>query len=298
MPKKISDRAVAKCPAFADRVSLFKSKLQITNHAAGTISDYCHALYKAVLHTGRLPEEMSQQELDAYLAYLLSREPKPSESQFKHFVYGMRSYLGAMGFKESASLSMPRIRRAKRLPRVLSIEDVRRLLRICPLYQKALFSTIYDCGLRSFEACGLRWNDIDFNRRMVHVKKGKGNRDRVVPISYKTLVVLRHYRRDYPSKDYVFKRFGKDAPVDNYIVRRHLKEFLRHAGLDDTLTVHSLRHSYATHLLECGEDIQTVMQRLGHRSVQTTMVYLHVARIDRHNAIPLVDYIFDHEAKV
>lgn len=297
MPKKISDRAVAKCPAFADRVSLFKSKLQITSHAAGTISDYCHALYKAVLHTGKLPEEMSQRELDAYLAFLLNSEPKPSESQFKHFVYGMKCYLDAMGFAGSASLSMPKIRRAKKLPRVLSVEDVRHLLRICPLYQKALFSTIYDCGLRSFEACGLKWNDIDFNRQTVHVKKGKGNKDRVIPISRKTLIVLGRYRRDYPSRDYVFKRFGKDAPINNYIIRTYLKEFLLHAGLDGTLTVHSLRHSYATHLLECGEDIQTVMQRLGHRSVQTTMIYLHVARIDRHNAIPLVDYIFDHETK-
>jgi integrase len=292
MSKKISDKAIAKVPSFADRVSLFTSKLQISRYAAGSITDYCHALYKAVLRVGKLPEEFTQADLDDYLHSLLSRKPLLSEAQFKHFIYGLKCYLNTLGHKELAGLVLPRIRREKKLPRVMSMEDVRHLLHSCELYSKALFSIIYDCGLRAFEACNLKWTDIDFHRRMVHIKRGKGGKDRAVPISAKTLIVLKAYRRSYPSMNLVFKRFGADKPVDNHFIRMRLTEALTRAGLDTQLTTHALRHSYATHLLECGEDIQTVKDRLGHRSVQTTMIYLHVARIEKHNCISLIDTLF------
>ena len=92
MPKKISDIALAKVPSFANRVSLFQSKLQITRHASGTIVDYSHALYKAVAYIGKLLEEFTQEDADGYLSYLLSRQPQPAVSQFKHFIYGLKSY--------------------------------------------------------------------------------------------------------------------------------------------------------------------------------------------------------------
>ncbi len=124
MPKKISDIALAKVPSFANRVSLFQSKLQITRHAPGTITDYCHALYKAVAHVGKLPEDFTQQDADGYMAFMLSRRPQPAVSQFKHFVYGLKSYLRAMGCPDLAGLSLPPIRRERKLPKILSIEQV------------------------------------------------------------------------------------------------------------------------------------------------------------------------------
>lgn len=297
MSKKISDKAIAKVPSFAKRVSLFSSKLQISRYAAGTITDYCHALYKAVHQVGKLPEEFTQADMDDYLQSMLNRKPLPAESQFKHFIYGLKCYLNTLGYKELSGLVLPRIRRDKKLPRVMSAEDVRTLLHNCELYNKALFSTIYDCGLRAFEACNLKWTDIDFHRKMVHIKRGKGGKDRVVPISGKTLIVLKAYRKSHPSMNLVFKRFGADGPINNHFIRLRLKEALRRAELDTKLTTHSLRHSYATHLLEYGEDIQTVKDRLGHRSVQMTMTYLHVARIEKHNCVLLIDTIFEDAAK-
>jgi len=297
MSKKISDRAIAKVPSFANRVSLFTSKLQISRYAAGTITDYCHALYKAVLHVGKLPEEFIQSDVEDYLQSMLRRKSVPSEAQFKHFIYGLKCYLHTMGHKELAGLVLPKIRREKKLPRVMSMEDVKTLLHSCELYSKALFSIIYDCGLRSSEACNLKWTDIDVHRRMVHIKRGKGGKDRIVPISGKTLIVLKVYRKSYPSMNYVFKCFGADKPVNNHFLRLRLKEALTRAELDTQLTTHSLRHSFATHLLECGEDIQTVKERLGHRSIQATMIYLHVARIERHNCISLIDTLFKDAPK-
>lgn len=292
MPKKISDIALAKVPAFANRVSLFQSKLQITRHASGTIVDYSHALFKAVAHIGKLPEEFTQQDVDGYMQWMLSLKPQPAVSQFKHFIYGLKSYLHAMGCPGLAGLALPKIRREKRLPRILSVEQVRLLLRSCDLYTKALFSLIYDCGLRAFEACQLQWGNIMFERQQVFVRRGKGGKDRVVPVSPKTLQVLRIYWKSYGSDGLIFRKPGLDTPIDNAYIRKCLKHQLQEAGLDTSLTIHSLRHSYATHLLEAGEDIQTVQRRLGHRSLQTTTVYLHVARLERRQCVYLVDHIF------
>jgi len=292
MPKKISDIALAKVPAFANRVSLFQSKLQITRHASGTIVDYSHALYKAVAYIGKLPEDFTQEDADGYLSYLLSRQPQPAVSQFKHFIYGLKSYLRAMGCPDLAGLALPKIRREKRLPRVLSVEQVQRLLRSCDLYTKALFSVIYDCGLRAFEASRLEWGNIMFDRRQVFIRRGKGGKDRIVPISPKTLQVLRAYWNRYGQAGLIFRKPELDTPIDNAYIRKCLKHQLQNAGLDTSLSTHALRHSYATHLLEAGEDIQTVQRRLGHRSLLTTTVYLHVAKLERHQCVYLVDHIF------
>lgn len=294
MPKKISDAAISRVPTLANRVSMFQSKLAIAHYAQGSITDYCHAIYKAVVHIGKLPEEFTQRDVDGYFQSMLSRKPVPAEAQFKHFVYGLKCYLYTMGYPTLAGLSLPKIRRERKLPRILSLQQVMHLLGVCDLYSKTLLSVIYDCGLRAFEACNLKWNDINFDRLQVHIKQGKGKKDRVVPICPETLTVLKAYRKQYPSMNYVFKKFGRDLPVDHAFIRARLKEGLAKAELDVTLTTHSLRHSYATHLLEAGEDIQTVQQRLGHKSVSTTMIYLHLAKVEKRQCV----YLISHNLKV
>lgn len=290
MPKKISDKAIEKVPALSSRISLFQSKLQIAHRAPGTITDYCHALYKAVVHIGKLPDDFTQADVDGYLQSMLSCKPVPAESQFKHFIYGLKCYREIMGCTELKGLALPKIRRERKLPRILSVEQVMILLHVCDLYSKTLLSVIYDCGLRSFEAANLKWNDIYFDRQQVHIKKGKGGKDRIVPISASTIQVLKAYRNRFPSKNFIFKKFGKNEPVDNSFIRSRLKEGLAKADLDTSLSTHALRHSNATHLLDAGEDIQTVQQRLGHKSVTTTMIYLHLAKIKKNQCICLIDH--------
>ncbi len=156
MPKKISDVAVEKAPSLSSRISLFRSKLQISHYAPGSIADYCHALYKDVAFIGKLPEDFTQEDVDGYFACMLSRKPVPAEAQFKHFVYGLKCYRKSMGCSELQGLALPKIRREKKLPRILSAEQVMRLLRVCDLYSKTLLGVIYDCDLRAFEACNLK----------------------------------------------------------------------------------------------------------------------------------------------
>ena len=292
MPKKISDIAVAKVPSIADRLSSFQGKLRIAHYAEGTVTDYCHALYKSVAQIGKLPDDFTQEDVDGYLLGMMNRRPVPAEAQFKHFVYGLKCYRQAMGCAELKGLALPKIRRTRKLPKILSTQQVAHLLKTCELYSKALFAVMYDCGMRAFEVCGLNWNDINFDRQQIHIKKGKGGKDRVVPVSSKTLTVLRVFRKHYPSKNLVFKGFGRNEGINPAYIRIRFKYVLRMAGLDTSLTPHSLRHSYATHLLEAGEDIQTVQQRLGHKSVATTMIYLHLAKVEQNRGIRLIDTIF------
>jgi len=290
MPKKISEQAIEKVSALSSRISLFQSKLHIAHFAQGSVTDYCHALYKAVVHIGKLPDDFTQEDVDDYLQSMLCRKPIPAEAQFKHFIYGLKCYRKTMDCPELHGLALPKIRREKKLPRILSFQQVMHLLGVCDLYSKALLAVIYDCGLRAFEACNLKWNDVNADRQQVLVRQGKGKKDRYVPVSPETLIVLGAYRKRYPSMNYVFKMFGKDKPVNHAFIRARLKEGLAKAELDVTLSTHSLRHSYATHLLEAGEDIQTVQQRLGHKSVATTMVYLHLAKVEKHECIHLISH--------
>ena len=179
--------------------------------------------------------------------------------------------------------------------RVLSQEQIARLIRNCSLYDKTLLAIIYDCALRVGEACRLRWDDICFDRKKLFVFQGKGRKDRYVPISDQMIVVLKAYRKKYPSDDYVFKSHGsKTEPqrITPGYVRVILKNALARVALDHTITIHDLRHSAATHLLENGENIVHVQKRLGHARLTTTMVYLHVADIEPNRHVRLIDVLF------
>ena len=242
----------------------------------------------------KLPDEFTQTDIDYYLSTLLDKN-RCSLSFFKHTVFGLQAYYKVMGLKQPGGLVLPPVRKPKRLPRVLSQEQIARLIHNCSLYDKTLLAIIYDCALRVGEACRLRWDDICFDRKKLFVFQGKGRKDRYVPISDQMIVVLKAYRKKYPSDDYVFKSHGsKTEPqrITPGYVRVILKNALARVALDHTITIHELRHSAATHLLENGENIVHVQKRLGHVRLTTTMVYLHVADIEPNRHVRLIDVLF------
>jgi len=210
-------------------------------------------------------------------------------------VFGLKDYYKYMGLKEPGGLVLPRVRKPKRLPRVLSQEQMKRLIGLCDLYDKALLSTIYDCALRVSEACSLKWHDISFERQQVFIYQGKGKKDRVVPISEQQLKMLQCFKRRYPSDDFVFKSHGKGVapqPIKPGYVRVIMKNALTKACLDHSISIHTLRHSAASHMLENGESLLDVQKRLGHVRLTTTMIYLHVANIEPMRHVRLIDTIF------
>ena len=294
MAKTILDKAIEAVPKFGRRIKLFTEKMRIAQYADNSIYDYRLKISQAVLHYQKLPEQFTQDDIEGYLSMLLNRD-RCSKSFFKHTVFGLKAYYEVMGYKEPHGLCMPKVRKQKRLPRVLSQEQMARLVHESPLYAKTLLALIYDCALRVSEACRLRWEDISFDRKMLFVYQGKGAKDRYVPISDQMLVVLEAFRVKYPSEDYVFKTQGsKTAPqrITPPYVRTILKQALARVALDHSITIHDLRHSAATHLLENGENILQVQKRLGHARLTTTMVYLHIAKIDPVKQVRMIDVLF------
>jgi integrase/recombinase XerD len=171
-----------------------------------------------------------------------------------------------------------RPKRAKVLPNVLSKEEVKKILETpINLKHRAMFSLIYSCGLRCGELLALKLSDIDSKRNLVLIKNAKGKKDRIAPLSPKILELLRSYFKLYKPATYLFEGRIKGTPYDSRTLQQILKITIQKAGIDKPVTLHWLRHSYATHLLETGTDLRYIQELLGHNSSKTTEIYTHVS---------------------
>lgn len=173
---------------------------------------------------------------------------------------------------------LERPKKPKSLPVVLSREEVSRVLdNVKNLKHRAILSIIYACGLRISEAINLEVRDIDSTRMIIHLRRGKGNKDRFVGLSPKILDLLREYYRKYRPSKYLFE--GQNRPqYSTRSIQKILKRACELAGIRKHVTVHTLRHSFATHLVERGIDVTHVQKLLGHSDIKTTLIYLHVAK--------------------
>lgn len=172
---------------------------------------------------------------------------------------------------------LERPRKSQRLPEVLSLDEVKELLSVIRnTKHKTLLSLLYSCGLRIGECLNLKLSDIDMERHLIHVKSGKGRKDRYVPLSSAMKKLLDRYYSQYNPDLYVFMgaQGGKYSPVS---ARQVLKRALKDTAITKHVTLHTLRHSYATHLLENGTDIRFIQELLGHNDPKTTMIYTHVS---------------------
>ena len=172
---------------------------------------------------------------------------------------------------------LDRPKKDKRLPEVLSLDEVKELLtQIKNVKHKTLLSLLYSCGLRIGEALSLKLTSVDLGRNLLHVKSGKGRKDRYVPLSITMIKLLKNYYVQYTPKTFVFE--GQTEGMYSAVsARQVLKRALRHTSIKKHVTLHTLRHSYATHLLENGTDIRFIQELLGHNSPKTTMIYTHVS---------------------
>ena len=171
-----------------------------------------------------------------------------------------------------------RPKRAKVLPNVLSKEEIKLILNAhSNIKHKAMLSMIYSCGLRRSELLHLRFSDIDANRNIVLLKNAKGKKDRIAPLSPKILQMLREYYKDYKPAVWLFEGQIKGEQYSEQSLQSVLKQALQKAGIKKPVTLHWLRHSYATHLLESGTDLRYIQELLGHSSSKTTEIYTHVS---------------------
>lgn len=230
------------------------------------------------------PIELDEEQVLDYLHVLKSRHKTPSESYFKHTVYGLR-YAYRICNMEDRRIMLLSINRPKTLPVVLSHQEMRQLLKAPKLLKhRLLLAMLYGCGLRCFELRKLKLNDVDFNRKMDHVRQGRGRKDRYVPLCDLLIRGLQRYLKAEHPVTWLFN--GKDAAGDPVALSQHgvqwvVRQARKQSGIKKEITAHILRDSYATHLLEMGLDIMSIKDLLGHVDIQTTLIYLHVAQSGR-----------------
>jgi len=258
---------------------------------------------KLALHFIQVPTDVDPDQINDYLYLVKQEHNTPSDSYFKFTVYGLRFAYRVFGLKDKR-IELPEIKHTKKLPLVLSQQEVRRLLKAPKLLKhKILIGLLYGCGLRCFEVRYLQLADLDFDRKQLHVRNGKGKKDRYVPLGEMLIRGLKSYIEAEQPSTWLFN--GKQKVMDGRVggdfdsrfsqrgVQWAVKEAAKAAGIIKNMSVHTLRHTYATHLLEEGLDIMTIKDLLGHECIDTTMVYLHVAQSGRVKPFSPLDRLYE-----
>jgi integrase/recombinase XerD len=190
-------------------------------------------------------------------------------------------------------VQLPRLRRDKKLPVVLNHRECKALFNAPELLKhRVLLSFIYSAGLRAHEVSSMKLSDIDSGRMMIHIRQSKYHKDRYVPLSLLMLEGLRKYYYACHPVDYLFNGNEPGSPLSVRGMQSALRGAVKKCNLQKGITLHTLRHSYATHLLEFGMDIVTIKELLGHAKIETTLVYLHVAKPNRSNLFSPLDRLY------
>jgi integrase/recombinase XerD len=271
-------------------------ELQRRNYAPITITQYLRIIDDFVGYFGAPIDKLGPNHIRSYQAHLF-RDRKLASRTVRQHVAALR-FVFVKTLKRAYMLDyIPFPKEERRLPVVLSQEEVTRLIEasssLMHRVHRAMLMTLYAAGLRRTEAANLKVADIDSKRMVVHVRQGKGRRDRDIPLSSKLLDVLRDYWRWMKPKTYLFpgtrNGWRADVPISPKMMWAACREAAVRAGLDPKISPHCLRHSYATHLLEAGTDLYTIQKLLGHADLRHTLVYLHLSRIHLHSAASPLD---------
>jgi len=254
---------------------------------------------------GKTPDKVSEEELQDYFLHRRNVD-KWSAATMRICYSGIKFFFINVLKREWHTLELIRAKSERRLPTVLSLDEIRSILRTVSTPQnKAYLTSVYSCGLRLHEALHLQVSDIDKDRMRIHVR-GKGAKDRYVPLPESTLHILRSYWKLHRNPTWIFPRLGRSGkegptaqiPMNKSSVQGALRRVLKQLKLKKRISVHTLRHSYATHLLEAGVNIRRIQQYLGHSSLNSTMIYLHLTTQGHENAYGIINDLMkgdDHD---
>ena len=252
--------------------------MQIRNLSPNTIKNYSYHVQCFAQHFGKSPDHLGPEHIRDYQVHLVENK-KVSWSSFNQAVCALRFLFRITLARDWPVTMIPFGKKPKTLPTVLGPEEVQKLL-VCTdsLKHRVILTTLYAAGLRLEEALHLRVSDIDSARMLLRVACGKGAKQRCVPFSPRLLETLRDYWKKYRPSHWLFPGRKPDQPLSASAVQRCCERAVRQAGIHKHVTPHTLRHSYATGLLEAGVDLLTISRLLGHRSFSSTLIYLHVRR--------------------
>lgn len=268
----------------------FKRWMRSKRYSDSTIKTYTEAVKSFLtFHQQKPIEELTNQDLlDYNNDYILKN--KLSTSYQNQIVNGVKLFFKQIENKVFEVDLIHRPKRMKQLPNVLSKEEVKQILEAhLNIKHRTMLSLIYSCGLRRNELLKLKPTDIDAKRNLIIIRQAKGKKDRIVPLSDKILQMLRTYYKASRPKIWLFEGQTEGQPYDERSLASVLKQALQKTGITKPVTLHWLRHSYATHLLEAGTDLRYIQEILGHSSSKTTEIYTHVSAKSIQNIVSPFD---------
>ena len=252
-----------------------EEKVILIGLSTATLKSYGRSIAHISLFYNTIPLELSDEVINEYLAEIRSSK-NPSETYFKHAVYGLR-YLFRLFGREDRAIALPQIERSKKLPVILNRKEVLHLLHTPKLLKhRVLLGLTYAAGLRLFEVAALRISDIDFERKTVFVEQGKNGKSRYVPLEENILRGIQKYLQACHPKHYLFNGQHKGEPMSKRGIQFIMRQTLKKSEIQKPITLHTLRHSYATHFLEDTGDLFSLKENLGHARLDTTLIYVHI----------------------
>jgi integrase/recombinase XerD len=276
--------------------------LQLNGKGERTQQAYTRAVRMLSQFYGKTPDLVSEQELRDY--FLQRKNVNHWSPKTMRICYcGIRFFYEKVLDRNWRILGILRAQNERRLPAVLSVDEVRSLLsHIKTFHNYAYLSTVYSCGLRLHEGLHLEVSDIDSQRMMIHVHRGKGAKDRYVPLPQSTLQLLRRYWLTHRHPGLVFPALGRSGQgatqAQTPMAKSSVQGAFRRAKFDAGIAkkgvaIHTLRHSYATHLLEAGVNLRVIQRYMGHAQLETTMLYLHLTQKGQEDACQLINHVME-----
>jgi site-specific recombinase XerD len=275
----IVQKAIDTVDGFEKNFQVIFQQSVLQGKSKSTFNNYIRRIALISLHFDKLPENISDDEINDYLTGLALKSNSPSRSSFKHMVYGLRFYFRHIGQNKRA-IALPSLKKETKLPVILNRSELRELFKT-PTYLKhrIVLTLIYSAGLRAQEVINLKLGDIDFERKTIHIRQSKYKKDRVVPLADYMCIGLKKYIAVENPHIWLFNGKELDGRYSVKGLSWVMRESLKKTNIQKQVNLHSLRHSYATHLLEDGVNIVVIKNLLGHSNIDTTMVYLHVAQL-------------------
>jgi site-specific recombinase XerD len=251
-------------------------EMHLRHYSPRTIKHYISALISISKYYNQSPSDLTIDQIKNYLHYLIDSK-HCSRASVNHIISALKLlWEGVLG-REWEDMQIKRPRASRELPVVLSKQEVSKLLSMTVnLKHRTCLSIGYSAGLRISEVCYLKPVDIDRTRMQIRVYHGKGSKTRYVPLAQGILDLLNEYARSYHCEQYLFEGYKKGLPISVTTLGVVFRRALKRAGIEKKATFHTLRHSYATHLLEQGVNLKVIQQLLGHNSLKTTSIYFHV----------------------
>jgi integrase/recombinase XerD len=271
--------------------------LQLAGMSGRTQECYTRSVRQLVDFYGKTPEKITEQELQNYFLHRKNND-KWSPATMRICYAGIKFFFINVLKRDWHTLKLIYAKREQALPTVLTVKETWNIINSVKTIQGKTFLTLaYTCGLRLHEALFLQVTDVDSERMRIHVHRGKGAKDRFVPLPQATLNCLRQYWLTHRNPKLIFPQIKHGpldkskttAPMSKFAAQDALRRVLRELNVKKRISVHTLRHSYATHLLEAGVNIRRIQQYLGHSSLNTTMIYLHLTTQGHEHAYGIIN---------